>query len=33
VVVGVVILLAVMLDQTFKGELAVRDLVPGLRRA
>jgi ribose/xylose/arabinose/galactoside ABC-type transport system permease subunit len=32
VVVGVVILVAVMLDQLFKGELAFRDLVPGLRR-
>ena len=32
VVVGVVILLAVMLDQVFKGELAARDLVPGLAR-
>ena len=31
VVVGVVILAAVMLDQVFKGELAFRDLVPGLR--
>lgn len=32
VVVGVVILVAVMLDQLLKGELAFRDLVPGLRR-
>lgn len=30
VVVGVVILVAVMLDQVFKGELTFRDLVPGL---
>ncbi len=33
VVVGGVILVAVLLDQMFKGELAPRDLVPGLRRA
>jgi ribose/xylose/arabinose/galactoside ABC-type transport system permease subunit len=32
VVVGVVILVAVMLDQLFKGELVFRDLVPRLRR-
>jgi ribose/xylose/arabinose/galactoside ABC-type transport system permease subunit len=32
VVVGVVILVAVLLDQLLKGELAFRDLVPGLRR-
>ena len=32
VVVGVVILVAVMLDQVFKGELTIRDLVPGLAR-
>jgi ribose/xylose/arabinose/galactoside ABC-type transport system permease subunit len=32
VVVGVVILVAVMLDQVFKGELTWRDLVPGLAR-
>lgn len=32
VVVGVVILVAVMLDQVFKGELTFRDLVPGLSR-
>lgn len=32
VVVGVVILVAVMLDQLLKGELAFHDLVPGLRR-
>lgn len=32
VVVGVVILVAVMLDQILKGELRFRDLVPGLRR-
>jgi ribose/xylose/arabinose/galactoside ABC-type transport system permease subunit len=32
VVVGIVILVAVMLDQIFKGELTFRDLVPGLAR-
>lgn len=33
VVVGVVILVAVMLDQVFKGELTFRDLVPWMRTA
>jgi len=31
--VGVVILVAVMLDQVFKGELTFRDLVPWMRTA